>query len=79
MFHGWAFRGAAIGNLCIQAIGYPVLYLLMGRDREPVQAALTWAFLAVYFFALFRMRPDAADEMVGTPARPLGGGSVSYS
>jgi len=71
----WAFRGAAIGNLGIQAIGYPVLYLLMGRDREPVQAALTWAFLVVYFFALFRMRHDTAEETVGNPAQALGEGS----
>ena len=69
-----AFRGAALANLAIQVIGYPVLYLLMGHDREPVQAVLTLVFLLVYFSALFRMRHDAGEEAVGNASQALGDG-----
>lgn len=69
-----AFRGAALANLAVQVIGYPVLYLLMGHDREPVQAVLTLAFLLVYFSALFRMRHDTGEEAVGNPSQALGDG-----
>lgn len=67
-----AFRGAALVNLAVQAIGYPALYLLMGRDREPVQAVLTTVFLLIYSYALFRMRHDTADKAVGDPSQALG-------
>jgi hypothetical protein len=62
-----AFRITVFANLAVQAIGYPVLYTVMGRDLAPVQAVLTSAFLAIYFYILFQVRRDTAEHALGGP------------